>query len=118
LKYIEKIFTIKSLTQTFEIKSNEAIEFNANDLINDISDLGYLNVEGITRNKSGIISTENFGINYYQLLMEDNKFIPEKSNNTLYKYNLSFIEHIENDYTRIYYLNDVYITIKTCYSFK
>ena len=37
-------------------------------------------------------------------------------NNILNKYNLSFIEHIETDYTRIYYLYDVNIIVKTCYS--
>ena len=40
----------------------------------------------------------------FELFMDNNLFIPEKSSNNWYIYNFSFIEHEENNYTRIYYL--------------
>ena len=70
----------------------------------------------ITRNISGLVSTEKFGFNFYELLMSDNILIPEKSFNTWYKSDIAFIDHVENDYTRIYYINDSNIIVKTCFS--
>ena len=115
LNYIENIFKIGSYSHTIEIKTNEEINYNINSL-NDFSSLGDLNVDAITRTISDSISTEKFGFDFSELFMDNNILIPEKSFKTWYKYNLSFIEHIENDYTRIYYLYDVNIIVKTCYS--
>ena len=115
LKYIENIYNINSYSQAIKMKTYENIEYDISELYNDLN-YGKLNVEGITRNISGSVTTENFGLNYSQLLINNNILVPEKSFNTWYKYSLSFIEHVEDDYTRIYYLNDVNINVTTCYS--
>ena len=47
-------------------------------LINGISSIGNLNIEGIKENISGTISTKNYGINFNELLINNNIFIPEK----------------------------------------
>ena len=116
MKLIENIFNFNSTSITIKIKTYESREYNAEELINKFSHIGKLNIEGITRNISGEITTENYGVNFYELLINDNKLILENSFNIWYIYNLSFIEHLEGDYTRIYYLNDVNIIVKTCHS--
>ena len=115
LKYIENIYNINSYSQDIKMKTYENIEHDISELYNDLN-FGKLNVEGITRNISGSVTTENFGLNFSELLINDNILVPEKSFNTWYKYDLSFIEHVKDDYTRIFYLNDVNINVTTCYS--
>ena len=116
MKFIEYIYNINEISNTIEIKTYEKKEYNVDELINGVSNIGQLNIEGITKNINGLITTENFGINIYNLLMKDNILIPEKSFNTWYNYSLSFIDHVKNEYTRIYYLNNVNVNIKTCFS--
>ena len=117
MKYIRQFLDFNSISRTIEMKTYEKIKYNVSELINEYSRIGKLNVEGIMEKNYnlGLISTENFGINFYELLMNDNTLIPEKSFNSLYKYDLAFIDHVENEYTRIYYLNDVNIYVKTCF---
>ena len=93
------------------MKSFEDIKYNTNSLFSH-SDLGNLNVEKITKN--GV--TENFGIDFYNTPMENNYFIPVKSFHTNYIYYLSFMDHKENIYTRIYYMDSIMINVNTCYS--
>ena len=113
----ERIYNFNSYNKIIQMKSYEHIEYNITDLIEDISNFGNLNVVQITRNLSGLVRSENFGVDFYDPFMDDNILIPEKSFKTWYLYNLSFVEHIKNKYTRIYYLKDVYIIINTCNSF-
>ena len=113
----QKIYNIQSISLSKNIKSYEHIEYNMKDYIDDLSNLGNLNVEFITRNISNSVSQENYGINFYNLFMNNNIFIPEKSVKTWYRYNFSFIDHKENDYTRMYYIHYISIIIKTCNSF-
>ena len=112
----ENIFNIPSISQTFELKTYETLNITINEIFSDISDYGNLNIEAVTKNISGNEIIENYGINFSNFLVNNNIFVSEKSFNTWYKYNLSFIEHVENKYTRIYYLEDVNIIINTCYS--
>jgi len=117
LKNNNAIYNIGNLFYNINIKTYEHIEYNMNDLITDVSNLGILNVNSITRNTSNIVTTEIFGTDFYDLFMNNNIFIPEKSMKTWYRYNFSFIEHAENNYTRIYYLTYVSIVVSTCKSF-
>ena len=113
----QNIYNIGTLSHTIDMKSYQLVEYDMNDLIDDLSSLGKLNVAFITRNLSNYVSHEHFGIDFYNLFVNNNIFIPEKSLKTWYRYNFSFIDHIENDYTRMYYLGLVSIIIKTCNSF-
>ena len=113
----EDIYNISPHFNSIQMKTYEHIEYNMNNIFGDISNLGNLNIEIITRNISGVITTEKYGIDFYELFMDNNIFIPEKSMNTWYRYNFSFVEHAENNYTRIYYLEYISIIVKTCYSF-
>ena len=109
LTYKESIFSLGSYSTEIQMKSFEHKEYSVTTLL-DLSNLGFLNVENIT--KDGV--TETFGIDFYNTLMENNVLIPEKSFHTNCKYYLSLIEHNENDYTRIYSLYSFIINVKTC----
>ena len=102
---------------SLRIKSYEHIEYDMNNLIDNLNSLGNLNIEFISRNLSYTITQENYGIHFYNLFMNDNIFIPEKSLKTWYRYNFSFIDHKENDCTRIYYMRYISIIVQTCNSF-
>ena len=111
LKYKENLFNLDGLYTTIQMKSFEDKQYNINSLFWH-SDIGYLNVEKITKGSV----TETFGIDFYNLIIQNNILIPEKSFNTNYIYYLSFIEHSENIYTRIYLINSIMINVKTCFS--
>ena len=117
LKDNEDLYNFGSYSKIIQMKTNEHIEYNINELVENFSNFGNLNVVQITRNLSGLVTYENFGLDFYDYLINDNIFIPEESNKTWYRYDLSFIEHINNNITRIYYLKDVNIIINTCFSF-
>ena len=114
--YIQKINS-NSISNIFEPKSNQEILYDINDLFND-STFGNLNVYEVKRYINGKIKTETFGNNFYELLIQNNKIIIGKYHKSWYNYSLSFFDHIENEYTRIYYLNNINIIVKTCYSYK
>ena len=116
LKYNQNLFTFGQISKTIELKTFQEKSYNLKDLLNYDSNLGNLNVMEIKREHLGVISTENFGFNYTDPIIDNNIFIPEESFSTWYTYTLSFFEHIKNDYTRIYYLSNVNIIVKTCYS--
>ena len=80
-----------------------------------MSSLGHSNAERIKYVESSFsYSHKDFGKDFYGTLMENNILIPEPSLNGKKIYNLSFIDHIENAYTRIYHLYSVLITVQTC----
>jgi hypothetical protein len=106
------IYNLGSKSANIQMKTYQHIEYAMSSLVTNIADLGNLNVETIYRNSI----PKTYGIDYYELFMDNNLFIPEKSFNTQYKYNFSFIEHSENDYTRIYYISYINIEVSTCYS--
>ena len=117
LKNNQNIYNIGTKSTTINMKSYEHYEYNMNDLIDNLSSLGELNVAFITKNLSNSVSQEHYGIDFFNLFINNNIFIPEKSLKTWYRYNFSFIEHMEDDYTRMYYFGLVSIIVKTCNSF-
>ena len=106
-----------SNSKIFELKSNEEIEYDINELL-EISKIGHLNIDQVIINKNGKSYTENFAINFFQLLVNNNKLVIGKNYKNWYNYSLSLFEHIENNYTRIYHLNQIIIIVKTCFSNK
>ena len=112
------IYNINSSnSKIFELKSNEEIEYDINELL-EISKIGHLNIDQVIINKNGKSYTENFAINFFQLLVNNNKLVIGKNYKNWYNYSLSLFEHIENNYTRIYHLNQIIIIVKTCFSNK
>ena len=117
-----KYFIIDNMVSIYELGSfshyietysyAEEAHYDLNNLITnpELSSLGYLNVERIIIS----YSYKDFGKDFYGTLMENNILIPEPSLNGKKIYNLSFINHIENAYTRIYHLYSVLITVQTC----
>ena len=102
-----------------QIGSYEKIEINLNHLVTRpaLSDLGFLNVESIKYELSGENEETEilyFGIDFYETLISNNLLIPEPSLNDWKTYYLSFIEHKENEYTRIYHIDNINIKIETC----
>ena len=101
------------------IGSYEKIEINLNQLVTRpaLSDLGFLNVESIKYELLGENEETEilyFGIDFYETLISNNLLIPEPSLNDWKTYYLSFIEHKENEYTRIYHIDNINIKIETC----
>ena len=114
----KKLYEIKKYTEkTLKVKSNFERYYDVNEMLN-VTNFGNLNVIKIERLKNkAIYQTQNFGYDFYELIMNDNKIFINKSYNDWYNYHLSFIEHIENNYTRIFYISNVDINFKlrTCY---
>ena len=113
----QNIYNIGTKSHSMKIKSYEHIEYDMSDLISGLESLGNLNVEFIVRNLSSSVLQEHYGNNFDNLFMNNNIFIPEKSLKTWYRYNFSFIDHVENDYTRMYYMCYISIIVQTCSSF-
>ena len=112
----QKIFELSTnISKTIKIKSNFEIYYNINEMI-DVSNIGFLNVIEIRRYENEInIKNETFGIDYNNLIMSDNMIFISETNNDWYDYYLSFIEQVENSYTRIYYIKDIIFRLRTCY---
>ena len=123
-----KYFTMKYLSSTqsldfknneYTLKSFEKKEFDMRNIIGspDINDFGNLTVESIYYQDT---EPENFyeyyGIDYFEPLMENNIITPEPSLNELKTYYFSFLDHVENKYTRIFHLSSVNFIISTCQS--
>ena len=111
------IFQVGSNSHNIQMKSYEHVLYDMSNLVENLYDLGTLNVETIFRNESNNVTKETYGIDFYDLFMDNNIFIPEKSIKNWYRYNFSFIEHKEDDYTKIYYLSYISIIVRACYSF-
>ena len=102
--------------KTLKVKSNEERFYNVSEMTN-ITKYGSLNVlkigryENETNNKN-----ETFGIDFNNIIMNDNKIFVNKTFNLWYDYYLSFVEHVENNYTRIYYISGyIYFRLRTCF---
>ena len=113
-----KLYQIKSFTsKTLKVVSNSERYFDANYMLNT-KNIGDLNVIEINRYKNGkIYKTETFGLDFNELLMSNNNIFVYKSFNDWYDYHLSFIENIENNFTRIFYIKekDIVFSLRTCY---
>ena len=115
----EKIFKIKASdikSKKLKIKSNEDRDYyNVSEMTN-ITSYGSLNVLEIRRYKNQKnYKNESFGIDFNELIMNDNKIYIKKTYNDWYDYYLAFIEHIKNNYTRIYYIGKLLFELRTCF---
>ena len=113
------IYTFGSYTNTFKLKSYGEMEYDLNELITNpvLNNLGNLNILSIKYKITNYKSeTDYFGTNFTETPLLNNIFIPEPSLNDWKTYNLSFIDNVENEYTRIYYLKSLTIVIQTCKS--
>jgi hypothetical protein len=113
-----KLYEIKSFTsKTIKIASNSERYFDANNMLNtkNIGDLNVIEIDRYQNEK--IYKNEIFGIDYYELLMNNNNVFVNKSFNDWYDYHLSFIENIGNNFTRIFYIKetDIVLNIRTCF---
>lgn len=120
LDNIVNFYTLGSFTHQINVKSyEENVQYDLRELITspNLEDLGYLNVEMIKyKINTYSNSYEYFGTDFNQILMSNNILIPEPSLNDWKTYNLSFIDHIKDEYTRIYHLTSLTIKIQTCKS--
>ena len=122
MKSMNDIFSLSdSYSKKFWLASYEKAESNLNSLITTprLSDLGYLHIESTKNNKAG----ENpnnaklvYGVDFYDTRLSNNIFIHKPSLNDWIIYYLSFIDNVENKYTRIYYLTSISIDVETCES--
>lgn len=114
----KKLYQIKEYNpKTLKVKSNYERYYDVNEMLN-VTNIGNLNVIKIDRLKNNdIYKTHNFGYDFHELLMNDNKIFINKSYNDWYNYHLSFIDHIENNYTRIFYIvdTDINFKLRTCF---
>ena len=105
-----------TIQKTLKVKSNEERYFNVSE-ITDITKYGSLNVFMIGRydNKTNN-KNDTFGVDFNDIIMSDNKIFINKTLNLWYDYYLTFVEHVENSYTRIYNIsNFIYFRLRTCY---
>ena len=111
------IYSLASAQKIIKLYSYEATQYDLNELITTptLSDLGNLNVDYI-KYKINTYSSSNeyFGTDFTELLMSDNILIPEPSLNDWKTYYLSFVDHSDNEYTRIYHLKSLTVKIQTC----
>ena len=113
------IYTFGSDNELIKLKSYEKYQYDLNDWITSpsLNDLGNLNVESIEYEfRNGDNLKEYYGQDFYETLLSNNIFFPEPSLNDWKTYYLSFIENIENKYTRIYHIDSLTIEIQTCES--
>ena len=107
------IYSLDNFSKTLQIISNQQIEYNINELF-DSSSFGNLNILEIQMNTTEKSTTEKYGKKFYNFKITDNKLNHQDlTNNTWYKYSLSFIEHDDNNYSR-FYSPKMDIIIKTC----
>ena len=109
------IFNFNSYEKTFYLASFEEIIYDLNDLIPNppVSDLGNLSIATYKLDYSGY-KKQFYGINIFDEPLPNNIFTPEPSLNWNEIYTFSFIDNVENKYTRVYNLSNVVIKIKTC----
>ena len=114
LDNIIDIYALESNTNLIEIGSYQETQYDCNNLLINpsLADFGYLNVEHIEYiTQIDADSTDYFyeyyGIEFNELLMINNILTPEPSLNEWKTYFLSFIDHKENEYTKIYHLGSL-----------
>ena len=115
------IFSFGSFSDTIKTWSYHEIQYDLKEKVTmtdpttELEDLGYLNVDYIKYRITDYTSEyEYFGIDFYDILVSDNNLIPELSLNDWKTYFLSFVDHVDNKYTRIYHLTSFKIEVQTC----
>ena len=121
LDNIIDIYALESNSNLIEIGSYQETQYDCNNLLINpsLADFGYLNVEHIeyiTQIDAEYTDYfyEYYGIEFKELLMSNNILNPEPSLNEWKTYFLSFIDHKENEYTKIYHLDSLTVVIHTC----
>ena len=110
------IFSLQTYNDVIELGSYHETQYNLKDLVTspNLDDLGKLNVELVKTEISTGYLYEYYGIDFFETLISNNLLIPEPSLNDWRTYYFSFIENIENEYTRIYHLKSFTINLHTC----
>ena len=116
---IKDIFQIKSFNKTIQLISYETAEIGISDIIQSSKDFGPLDIYKTTiitsskKSEEYLYGTKSIDSEYFPIDKESKiLYIPESGNNW-YIYNFGFIEDTD-DYLRIFYLEDSYITAQTC----
>ena len=115
MDYMKDIFEFEAFEKIYLLGSYEEITCDLNELISssNLSALGYLNVATYKLEITGE-KKQFYGINFFDYWISDNILKPDPSLNTKETYTFSFIDNVENEYTRVYNLSSVVIKIKTC----
>ena len=111
------IYTIPSDNKLIKLKSYEEYKYDLNDFIQSpsLNNLGNLNVESIKyKLSSGGNLIEYYGNHFYKTLITNNIIFPEPSLSDWKTYYLSFIENLENYYTKIYHIESLTVKVQTC----
>ena len=113
-KELYEINEVKS--KTLKVKSNFERYYNISELTT-ITKYGSINILKIGRyNNETNNKNETFGVDFNNIILSDNKIFINKTFNLWYDYYLSFIEHVENNFTRIYDIsNHVLFKLRTCF---
>ena len=111
---IQNIYNLQSYSGEIELISQESKEVDINELMsNSVPNLG---VAEMQKNISGSSTIVKFGIGFTDTFINNNKFVPELSLNTWYKYTLTFLLYEQNNFLIMYTPTSykVFFTVKTC----
>ena len=110
------IFNIRAYSAIVRLKSNETTEFNVKENLLDTSSYGKIEVETINiYDYLDEKTSEIYGKERTELLLDTTDIIISKeSDNSWYEYKFVLIENSEKDFTRLYYLTNVNVSIRVC----
>ena len=113
--YKSEIFSLGEYLNLLTLHSYEQKSYDLKELLTSVSleNLGKLQIEFLKYDRV-VFTNLTFGIDFYETYMTDNIFIPDPSLNDWATYKFSFIDNVENQYTRIYHLDSVSVKVQTC----
>ena len=108
-------YNMGSYTGIVRIKSNEEVLYDLRNLL-DNSLFGNLEISKIiTYNSTSNLSKTYESENNYLIRQNNNIMITaDKSSNYWYNYSFVLIEVVNNNYKKMFYLNNIKLTIRTC----
>ena len=115
LKNNENIYNIGSYKGIIRIKTNETVLYNLYNLFN-FSEFGTIEINKIITYGSDSSSSKSY-VKDNSYLIRDNNNITitnDLSLNYWYEYSFLLIENVNKDYKKLFYLNDITLTIRTC----
>ena len=113
--YKNEFFSLGEYSTLLTLGSYEQKSYDLNNLVSNpsLTDLGGLQIESFKYDR--VLNTNLvFGTDFYETYMTNNIFNPDPSLNDWATYKFSFIDNVENQYTRIYHLDGVSVSIQTC----
>ena len=115
-KEIYKLDVSSVKQKTLKVKTDEERFYNVSEMTN-ITKYGSLNVLIIGKYKNDSNNkNETFGIDFNDTIINDNMIFINKTFNLWYDYYLTLMEHVENNYTRIYNMSHfIYFRLRTCH---